>query len=432
MVDFTRIPFHMPGHKRNTELFAAESGVTLPYELDITEIDGADDLHDMCGDLAELSSLAARLYGARSAFPMVNGSTGGILAAIATVSDGGDTIIMSREAHKSAYNAVEMCGLTPVYLDEVTPAAVADALDLHLNCACVFVTSPTYLGSVADIEGLAHVAHAKNIPLVVDAAHGAHLGFSKAFPRNASRLGADIEIVSLHKTLPSLTQTALALVSGDLVVAKELELRLRVFETSSPSYVLLASIERCLHLLESQGAALFAQYEARLHLFYERTRLTPAGDIGKIVIPAESGGGRRLMQRFREEFNIELEMCGVDYALAMTSIADTDAAFDALAAAVIATKTTVHCNSLTPKYHVPERHCTPIEARRQTGEVVLYREAVGRVTREYAWAYPPGVPLLVPGEVIDLQVVAQLDALKAAGIEPHSDYGELPGVSVVE
>ena len=459
-IDFTRTPFHMPGHKRNAALFS--DSPPLPYEIDVTEIDGADDLHDMHGHLAAVAELAARLYGAERAFPMVNGSTGGILAAVraaatlatADVQSERRKIIMTRESHRSVYNAAELCDLEPIYLESTAPQAVADALAAHPDAACVLITSPTYLGKVADIAAIATairntegetsnvdesrpttrslVGHESTIvgtprvPLIIDGAHGAHFGFHDAFPPNATRLGADIEIVSLHKTLPALTQASLLLCRNDF--ASEIERQLRVFETSSPSYVLLASIERCLRLLDARGDELFAQYTERLQRFYARTALKPADDIGKIVIPATSGA--ELMDALRA-YGIELEMCGADYALAMTSIADTDAAFTQLADALDACKH-LRGNDVRPNtYRAPQRVCTPSAARRRGSELLPYAAAQGRVAREYVWAYPPGVPLVVPGEVVDAHVIAAIDALCASGIAPRSDCGALPKISVV-
>ncbi|MDR0838511.1 MAG: amino acid decarboxylase [Oscillospiraceae bacterium] len=411
-----KLPMHMPGHKRNTELL----GNDLPYGIDITEIEGLDDLHNMRGVLLNTAHLAARLYGAARAFPMVNGSTGGILAAVRAVAGSvGGSAAISRASHRSVYNALELCRLTPVYLEQT---AIADIPDLR----CVLVTSPSYLGAVADVEAIAAQAHARGVPLIVDAAHGAHFGFSQKFPKNATRLGADIEIVSLHKTLPALTQCALALVSGDLVDSGDMERALRVFETSSPSYVLLESIDRALRLLDTRGAEIFAAYEENLSRFYARTGITAPDDPGKIVIPAANG--KALMDAFREKYDIELEMCGVDYALAMTSIADTRATLDRLADAVIAERVAYAATgflALLGMTDIPRRVFAPFDAPRG-GEFLPYSSAVGRVALEYAWAYPPGVPIIVPGELIDAQTVAQLDALTAAGIEPRSDNGRLP------
>jgi len=423
MVDFTKLPFHMPGHKRNTKML----GDDLPYGIDITEITGADDLHNMQGALKTLAERAAALYGAERAFPMVNGSTGGILAAVRTVAKlrpNCRSLVMTREAHKSIYNAAELCRLKPVHLESTVVQEVTAALAATDDACAVLITSPTYLGDVADIELIAGLCRAARVPLIVDAAHGAHFGFSQGFPQNATRLGADIEILSLHKTLPALTQSSLILATQEF--AGELERQLRVFETSSPSYVLLESIKLCVDLLNNCGATLFAEYEERLRLFYERTGLAARDDIGKIVLPCENGP--ELMSRLREEFDIELEMCGADYALAMTSIADEVVALQRLADAVTAIGI-VNQPIKSVRYHIPKSVCAPFEAA-DGEEFCDYRRALGSTAREYVWAYPPGVPLLVPGEIVDADVIAAIEALYASEIEPRSDFSMLPEIAI--
>ena len=441
------LPMHMPGHKRNTTLL----GSALPYKLDITEISGFDDLHDMRGVLRNISGLAGELYDAEHAFPMVNGTTGGILAAVrAACTAPGGSIVMSRFSHKSVYNAAELNVLTPVYL---TPkrfggGVSADDIKLALQNAndvrCVVITSPTYEGAVSDIAAIAGTVHEFGVPLIVDAAHGAHFGFSEFFPLNATRLGADVEIVSLHKTLPALTQSSLLLAGHDsLIPATALEQQLRVFETSSPSYVLLASIDRCLTLLRENGAELFKAYEENLRWFYDITRGLnainvsfyndcSAYDSGKLVFNTiySDISGIILHTLLRDEYKIELEMAMPNYALAMTSICDTRASFERLAVALIAIdkKLKPGKQRVSVPFTLPQRVKKPFEARFISGEPVLLKNAVGKLTSEYLWCYPPGVPLLVPGEIIDDNLLRYISWLESSGIILRSDSGRLPEI----
>lgn len=444
------LPMHMPGHKRNIVLL----GNALPYELDITEINGFDDLHDMNGMLLEIAETAASLYGASSAFPMVNGTTSGILAAVraACFASGkqGGSIIMSRFSHKSVYNAAELCTLTPVYLmpkhgmEHISADDVKQALENTPDAKCVILTSPTYEGVVSDIGSIAEAAHSHRIPLIVDAAHGAHFGLSEHFPKNAVRLGADIEIVSLHKTLPSLTQSSLALIGKDSLIAQgELKRQLRVFETSSPSYILLASIEKCLKLIRDEGDRLFDLYAENLLFFRERTQKmvhlkinkqqrNTGYDSGKIVICTTNTNitGIKLQTLLREKHCIELEMATAEYALAMTSICDTRESFERLAGALIEIDEYLEfSNSIEAvPYTIPKRKTEPWERYRSRGEQVLINAAVGKIALEYVWAYPPGIPILVPGEIIDSAVVQYIQKQKSSGVDLHSDYGLLPEI----
>ena len=213
-------PFHMPGHKRQVKM-----GITSapnPFSVDITEIDGFDNLHHAEDILKESMNSAAAVYGADRSWYLVNGSTCGILAAIAAAVKPGEKILMARNSHKSAYHAVILNQLEPVYLypEEVPefqipggiePEQVERALLEHPEIRAVFVTSPTYEGIVSDIQGIAATAHRHGAALIVDEAHGAHLPFGDGsyFPDGALQEGADLVIQSLHKTLPSLTQTAI-------------------------------------------------------------------------------------------------------------------------------------------------------------------------------------------------------------------------------
>ena len=206
-------PFHMPGHKRKKILFPD------PYEMDITEIDGFDNLHHAEGILKEAQERAAALYGSKRCFYLVNGSTCGLLAAISAAAGRGDKVIVARNCHKAVYHALYLKELQAEYIypaitnhgiqGQITVEQVRKTLRENPDASAVILTSPTYEGIVSDVKKIAEVCHEQNIPLIVDEAHGAHLGFSGGFPENAVRLGADAVIMSLHKTLPSFTQTAL-------------------------------------------------------------------------------------------------------------------------------------------------------------------------------------------------------------------------------
>ena len=210
------LPMHMPGHKRNTEYFP-QIGKVLG--LDITEIEGYDNLHSPCGILKDSMEDASRLFGAEKSIYLVNGSTCGILAGITALAGEGDKILIDRASHKSVYNALELCGAEPVYiLPEFHPeyginagisaASVEKALKDSPDITLVVITSPTYEGVVSDIEQIAKICHIYGAVLMVDSAHGAHFGFAD-FPKSAVSCGADIVISSLHKTLCGLTQTAI-------------------------------------------------------------------------------------------------------------------------------------------------------------------------------------------------------------------------------
>ena len=251
-------PFHMPGHKR-TDI--TEEGI-IPYNIDITEIHDFDNLHSPNGVIDEIQKKAAKLYNAKNAFILINGSTGGILSAIRSMTNQGDKILMARNCHKSVYNSAELFNLNVDYifpdtdsryniLTSVSPCDIEDKLTKHNDeIRLVIITSPTYEGVVSDIKSISEICHKHGAKLLVDEAHGAHFPFSDSFPDEALNCGADAAVLSLHKTLPSLTQTAL-LITNDSELSEILAENLAVFETSSPSYILMSSIEKCLDFCEN-------------------------------------------------------------------------------------------------------------------------------------------------------------------------------------
>ena len=269
-------PFHMPGHKRNPMLC---DGI-MPYEIDLTEIDGFDNLHNAESCILDVKILAENLYNVKKAFLLVIGATGGILSAVRAMTDKGDKVIVARNSHKSVYNALELCGLTPKYIVpkvdkefgincSITPLQAEKAIRENPDAKLLIITSPTYEGVVSDIKEICRIAHLHNVSVLVDEAHGAHFPFSGSFPVEAIQCGADVAVASLHKTLPSLTQTALLLTSNEELINPLAE-NLAIFETSSPSYVFMSSIEKCLDFCKNTKA--FDEYIIRLNSFGEKCR----------------------------------------------------------------------------------------------------------------------------------------------------------------
>lgn len=461
-------PFHMPGHKRQMrELWDA-------YEMDITEIDGFDNLNNATGILKEAQERAAELYGARRSFYLVNGSTCGLLAAICAAAPKGSRILMGRNCHKAAYHGVFLAELSATYLypamaypgicGQITPESLRLALDKRKDYAALVLTSPTYEGICSDVEELAAIAHAHGIPVIVDEAHGAHFGLSAHFPKSAVTLGADVVIQSLHKTLPSFTQTALLHVCSDRVSEEKVESYLQIFETSSPSYVLMAGMERCIRLMAEQGRELFVAYRHRLDGFYDRVRdlgslkVLCSGDYGensfqvdasKIVISTERCGisGVELSRRLREDYGLEMEMAAPCHVLAMTSVMDTEEGFLRLADALMEIDHKLQQQKTgtaqaagrpdraaaeersdqkektgqryvgTPGQPGEDRVLTVAEAAGLPYCEVPLPEALGRICAAYICLYPPGIPLVVPGEPITADFLSEVESYRQAGLE---------------
>lgn len=407
--------FHMPGHKRNKELLQ----VDLPYEIDITEIHGFDDLHDAKGILRKAQERAADLFHGEETHFLVNGSSVGILSAILGSTERQDQILVARNCHKSVYHAVELGGLQPIYLypeeersglyGVLTPETVRDALELHPNVRCVVIVSPTYDGVVSDVEGIATVVHEKGLPLIVDEAHGAHFGFHPYFPENANRRGGDIVIHSVHKTLPSLTQTALLHMNGERVNRQKVRKYLRMLQSSSPSYVLMASIDACMDFLEREGEQAFNAYVQSLenlrrelkemkHLQLVESKWY---DKSKIVISCNHTEltGPQLADWLRLEYHLEPEMAAGSYVVLMTSVGDRQEGFGRLEKAL------------------KELDATLTTREREQPFYPLPRGQKGReqIATDYICLYPPGIPVVVPGEEMTQEVLSYLQIHKALG-----------------
>lgn len=455
------LSLHMPGHKEAVGL--APYLAALGAELDITELPGFDDLHDARGILRESMDRAARLWHSRRSLFQVNGSTGALLAAIRAATRRGDTIVMARHCHKAIYHAVELCGLEPVYLrppveerfgvtGSVTPELVAAALAEHPEARLVVYPSPTYDGVLSDTAGICAVAHEHGAAVLVDEAHGAHLGLAPEFPGNAMQAGADLAAASLHKLLPSLTQTAILHVGSHGPQLSEVERQAGIFQSSSPSYLLMASMDGCVRLLEERGAPLFAAWAARLRDFDERTRGlrhlrllghgAEAGRYGdgvwgldpsKILISTRASAltGVELKELLRRDHKIELEMAMDHYAVAMTGLGTGDDMPQRLADALLALdaqygpapggERPIHTVG-----QLPPRRCSIEEAAMGRSGMGALADARGRISAEYLWAYPPGIPLVTPGEEITADLVRTVERLHRAGVHLIGTCGRPP------
>jgi len=451
-------PMHMPGHKRNTELL----GNKLPYHIDITEIEGFDDLHHPEGMIKEIEEKAKRIYQSKRSFILINGSTCGILAGIRSVVKPHDKILVARNCHKSVYHAIELNFLEPTYLipkiNEVgietciEPEEIKEMLKKNSDIKLIVLTSPTYEGVISNIKEIVQIAHHYDIPVLIDEAHGAHLNYEEELKEyEALNAGADIVIQSLHKTLPAVTQTAIMHIQGDLVEENEIARQLAIFETSSPSYILISSVEECLTLLEEKGKELFQKYSKSLEEFYRETqkleKLKVLGNVitknqiydkGKIVVITNGTNltGKELAERLRKEYKIEVEMANTNYIIAMTSICDTRENFERMLAALkevdkkIAKKEEKEINYT---FQVPERRKLVNEAIQYPKmQWIDFREAEGRISKEYMWIYPPGIPIIVPGEVIDKEVIEKLENIIKADIEVRTTYQKFPNICVVK
>lgn len=458
-------PFHMPGHKRQVDW------ILNPYDVDITEIDGFDDLHHAEGMLKEGMDRMAQAVGAKRSYYIVNGSTCGILAAIYGACKKGATVAVARNTHKSVAHAMILRELKPVYIypqnvdnlcisGQVIHNDVDKAYRQSPEIEAVILTSPTYEGVVSDIRAIAEVVHAHGGILIVDEAHGAHLPYAKNLPHSAIEEGADLVIQSLHKTLPCLTQSAALHICSDRVDIKKIERALHIFETSSPSYLLMANMDLCVRYMQQEGRDKLDKLTDRLKLFYQKSKewtklwfLYPemerspqnyrlSGDRAnlfvdytKIVFGARGykNSGRKLHEILRDRYHLQPEMSAPDYVILMTMLTDTEEGFSRLETALSEINRELEEGSLcleekkmfaSPVFVELEQAMIPAKAAEAETESVLFEKAIGRISAEAVYVYPPGCPFLMPGEKISEELLSLVHYYKDSGMELYGMENE--------
>ncbi|MBO5346673.1 MAG: aminotransferase class I/II-fold pyridoxal phosphate-dependent enzyme [Lachnospiraceae bacterium] len=445
-------PYHMPGHKRssNVDESLAWSQDPLAYmrSIDITEIDGFDNLHHAEGILKQAQERAATAYGAKRSYYLVGGSTVGILTAISALIPSGGRILIARNCHKSVYHAIFLRGLKVSYIQPeyeaqfgiplpVTADVVEQALEKEPDIQAVLITSPTYEGLVADVEGIAEAAHKHGVPLIVDEAHGAHFGFADMLPQSSVRY-ADVVIHSTHKTTLALTQTALLHVCNDRVDCDEIQRYLDIYMTSSPSYVLMASIEEAVREMTEHGQSLYESYVreavtfcqgvAKLQYFQVLQVPDMIQDPCKLVIGSSIAdfSGQQLYDLLLQKYHLQMELCQGRYVLAIMTPYDKPEGFERLLSALKELDENMAQGRLGgisvayfaghPAKQLPKQQMLPTEAWRK-GSACLLAECEGRICSEFVYQYPPGVPIMVPGEVWSRSMIEHVEKLYEMGYE---------------
>lgn len=456
-------PFHMPGHKRNIEYL----GEYLPYHIDITEINDFDDLHHSEGILNQMQEHASNIFRSDSTFCLINGSTVGNIASLMAATEPGDTVLIARNCHNSIHTGIELNKLNAVYVypeiidefgicGEIKLESIIKELDEYGDkLKAVVIVSPTYEGVISDIKAIAEEVHKYNIPLIVDEAHGAHLGLHPYFKNNANEMGADVVVHSIHKTLPALTQTALLHVNSDRINKTKVAKYLKMLQSSSPSYILMAGISKCLEIITSDD------FTEKMEAYVENLELarselknmkhlelveTNSYDKGKIVINAEKSNmtSDRLFKVLREEYQLELEMDGMSYVIAMTSVADTPEGIERLVIALLQIDREIafkfenpECNDVAfervndrienielkqKAFHdeMEKKEQKEIKGINYNIAEIFVKESNkckkgGQVSENFYYLYPPGIPIIVPGENITVRHKLLMEAYRNRG-----------------
>jgi arginine/lysine/ornithine decarboxylase len=450
MAENPPVSFHTPGHK-NGRLFQRPGTRSLPSflpSIDTTELPETDHLHHATGVILNAQRRAAETFGSEETYFLVNGSTCGIYAMIMSAAGHGDEIIINRNAHQSVYNACLLGGVTPRYLKPplhhalglplaVTAESVTEALTEWPAAKAVLITTPTYHGFTADLAGIARIVHQQGKMLLVDEAHGAHLLLSRRLPPTALECGADAAVQSTHKTLGAFTQAAMLHVQGSRIDRDRLKYMLTLHQSSSPSYLLLSSLDLAVTLVRTQGPAIM---EALLDLLEDlQSRLMALPHLLMNSVRGESGElqtdptrlwldlhqtgltGYQLNERLRNTYNIQMEYADNRGALAILTIGNTPDDLDRLRGAVteLTEKPFSHTQIDTPKPpdSLPKVRLSLREAAGAARKTVRLSEAAGCVSAVSLVPYPPGVPLLVPGEVIEPELIHYLQQTIASGNE---------------
>ena len=446
------LPLHMPGHQRKKDM-----GTALPYAYDYTEVEDLDNLHAPEGILQEAMNRTAAYYGCSDCFYLVNGSSSGLQAGIFTLLEEGDEVVVARNCHRSVFYALSLRKakihfLLPEFWEDfscfgsISPKEVERLLREFPKSKALIFTSPSYEGVVSDVEGIARLCHENGLSLLVDEAHGAHFSPKRgtSFPESAISLGADLVVQSPHKTLCSLTQSAWILGNGERYSREKLSFYLSVFQTTSPSYPLMLSLEKATTLLEREGEALFSRWKEVMESFREKARTLSyfsflwekeeacfAMDFSKIFLRAlgipKLRLGKDLAKLLREDYGIESEMHSGENLLLMTGPFISEEELDRLFLALKdierrfgEEKGKPLRSKLLPsalyQISVADNSLQISEGLKDGEELSLY-DGESRICLEYLSLYPPGIPLLFPGEKLTAEKIQGIEALEKEGIE---------------
>jgi arginine decarboxylase len=453
------ISFHVPAHKHGVGLprFTSYVGTNV-MNMDLTILTDLDSICHPTGVIRESEELAAEAFGADRAFFLVNGTTSGIQAMIMTMCEPGDRIIVPRNAHKSVIGGIILSGAIPVYVQPeidhrmgiakgVTPQSIEKALEENPEAKAVFIIHPTYYGMTSDLEEIVSIAKHYGVPVIADEAHGAHFAFHSDLPKSAMACGAAMSAVSVHKLGGSMTQSSILLVDDKQVDPAKVKTILNLTQTTSPSYVLMASLDAARQQLALNGQNLFDKVialaeKARRELnkipgvyVYGPEMNATSGcfeyDPTKIAITLRQLGitGYEAEVILRRDHQIAFEMADLHNLLAIVGIGDTEETIDRLIHAIRDFSAGLSERHVTKQYHpipeMPVMAVSPRDAFYSETRSVPLEESIGEISAEIIMAYPPGIPIICPGERITTELVEYIHILKGENcrLQGTEDYG---------
>jgi arginine decarboxylase len=437
-------PFYTPGHKRGigmNPLLKNQWGDRV-LGWDLPELPGLDNLQAPSGIIEQAQILAAEAFGAQQTWFLVNGSTAGVIAAILATCGEGEKIILPRNIHSSAIAGIIHAGAVPIFINpeydpildiahSITPESVKLALMRHPDARAVMVVYPTYYGVCGDLAAIAEIVHSYNLPLLVDEAHGAHFGFHADLPPAALKLGADLTVQSTHKLLGALTQSAMLHVNrnSDRIDCEQISRSLRLVQTTSPSYLLLASLDSARQQMAMYGEGLMAQTIELATI--ARTKIAQIDRLTVVELNTSTPGCKYLDptrltvtvaglnltgfaadQILTDQFGVVAELPSLRHLTFIISLGNTRTDIDRLvwAFSELATNYAVdQCLELPTVEQsdqiFTEMAITPRQAHQSQQLSVPINDAVGQISAESICPYPPGIPVLIPGEIITIEAL---------------------------
>lgn len=428
------VNFHMPGHKNQKGNLSFFDDV---WKMDTTETYGMDNLQKPEGAIRDSLEKIAQIFGAKQSIFSVNGTTGAIAMGLHMLTEPSDTILVQRDCHKSVYSAMVLNRLDGEWISPamdadwgipvgVTPKSLEEKLEKHSHCKVIVVVSPNYYGVCSDIRGLVEVAHKRGVKVMVDEAHGSHLHFAKGYA-SALTQGADLVLQSTHKTLPAFTQASLLHAKGRIPPTRW-DRANALFQTTSPSYLLMASTEQAVCWMDEKGRRVLEANIRWANAFREKANALPSVrvfnqgthriDPLRIVFSVDGYTGTQLMDALYAE-GVSLEMADTNVAVALASVhneeKDYGYLYDALARLPVKQKE--ERKPLYSSIPLPEKVLSLGEAFYKDGYSTHFSTAYGKICAKAIVPYPPGVPLVVPGERISKEVIAFLEQAFEQGME---------------
>ncbi len=459
-VDDGTIPFHVPGHQQGRgtpeafKTFIKEKGLAA----DITQVLGLDDIHQPLDVCKRAQELAAKAYCSDFTYFLINGSSSGNHAMLLSTCCPGDKVIMPRNCHKSVMGAAILSGIEPVYVEPeydmemhvdhaVTPETIEKAIIENPSAVAVMIVSPTYYGATADTKRIAEIVHKYNKILLVDEAWGAHLRFHDGLPLSAMQAGADIAINSTHKVLSGMSQAAMLHVKTDRIDPGRVHTALRLFLSTSPSCLLVASLDVARMQMATEGKKLLSKTIKLADYLRDNISLIPGMrcygreligrpgvfdfDATKLVFSARDMGytGYDMEKILRYDFNIQIELSDIFNNVALITIGHDEAIADSLIDAFkkIASSRryptsldvlSVYESKQSKRFELPdwpETATTPREAFFAPQETVMFEDSGNRVCGEIVTPYPPGIPILRPGDLISEEIIEYIKIELAGG-----------------